>query len=761
MLVESFSPQTRTNNKQNISTDFVVAGGGLAGVCAAIAAARNGSKVVLIQDRPVLGGNASSEVRVWALGATSHMGNNNRWSREGGIIDEIMLENLKVNKDGNPIIFDAVLLDKVAAEPNIQLLLNTAVYQVNKSSERKIDSVVAFCSQNSTEYSVSAPLFCDATGDGLVAFNAGASFRIGAESRDEFGEQLAPEQANDQLLGHTLFFYSKKLDHPVKYTPPKFAYSHEQIGAMPRCKNIQGSDSGIKFWWIEYGGIHNTIAQTEEIKWELWKIVYGIWDYIKNSGKFDDVENLTLEWIGTVPGKRESRRFNGEYMLKQQDIVEQTQFADAVSYGGWAIDIHPSEGIYSDKPACSQFHSKGVYQIPYRCFISKDIDNLFFAGRNISASHMAYGSSRVMITCAHGGQAVGTAAALCKQYKVSAKAMLQPEYMQSLQQQLNRFGHGIPNVPLAQQGNLAKQAHISASSELELKQLLPSGKYMPLTQACAQLMPFNQGTAPVMKLQVKAQTETQLKVALRVSEKAENYTPEISLKTIELNLVAGEQIIKLDFSDVAIDEQYGFVTFYPNSAVELALSDQLVTGFMPVFNKVHKAVSNTGKQTMPADSGIESFEFWTPERRPKGQNLALEFESALKVHPLSHVTNGYLRPWRQTNAWAASFGDNQPHIKFCWPAPVTISQITLFFDTDADHALETVLMQHPESEMPYCVQNYRIKLADGTLLLDVVDNYQTVNQFELQQPVTLDQLIVEFDHPSKLVPASLFQIEIY
>ncbi|MCU4676273.1 FAD-dependent oxidoreductase [Catenovulum sp. 2E275] len=761
MLVESFSQQTRSNNKQQIITDFVVAGGGLAGVCAAIAAARNGSKVVLIQDRPVLGGNASSEVRVWALGATSHMGNNNRWSREGGIIDEIMLENLKVNKDGNPIIFDAVLLDKVAAEPNIQLLLNTAVYQVNKSAERKIASVVAFCSQNSTEYTVSAPLFCDATGDGLVAFNAGASFRIGAESRDEFGEQLAPEQASDQLLGHTLFFYSKKLDHPVKYTAPKFAYTHQQIGAIPRSKNIQGSDSGVKFWWVEYGGIHNTIAQTEEIKWELWKIVYGIWDYIKNNGKFEDVENLTLEWIGTVPGKRESRRFNGEYMLKQQDIVEQTQFADAVSYGGWAIDIHPSEGIYSDKPACSQFHSKGVYQIPYRCFISKDIDNLFFAGRNISASHMAYGSSRVMITCAHGGQAVGTAAALCKQNNISPKSMLNPEQMQSLQYQLNLFGHGIPNVPLAQQNNLAKRARISASSELELKQLLPSGEYLPLTQACAQLMPFNQGMAPVMKLQVKAQTETQLKVALRVSVKAENYTPEIDLKTIELNLVAGEQTITLDFSSVEIAAQYGFVTFYPNAAVALAISEQLVTGFMPVFNKVHKAVSNTGKQTMPVESGIESFEFWTPERRPKGQNLALQFEPVLKLHPLSHITNGYLRPWKQSNAWAASFKDKQPQVKFCWPEPVKISQITLFFDTDADHALETVLMQHPESEMPYCVQNYRVKQADGSILLEVVGNYQTVNKHKLAQAIQVDELVFEFDQPSDLVPASLFQIEIH
>ncbi|WP_143873073.1 FAD-dependent oxidoreductase [Catenovulum sediminis] len=760
MLVEQFSAQTRQNKTLELTTEFVVAGGGLAGVCAAIAAARAGTKVVLIQDRPVLGGNASSEVRVWALGATSHMGNNNRWSREGGIIDEIMLENLKVNNDGNPIIFDAILLDKVIAETNITLLLNTAAYQVNKSNERTIDSVQAFCSQNSTEYKINAQLFCDATGDGLVAFNAGASFRIGAESRDEFDEQLAPVKANNQLLGHTLFFYSKKLEKPVKYTAPKFAYTHQEIGANPRSKNIQGKDSGIKFWWIEYGGIHDTIYQTEDIKWELWKIVYGIWDYIKNSGKFEDVENLTLEWVGTVPGKRESRRFNGEYMLKQQDIVEQVEFNDAVSFGGWAIDIHPSEGIYSDQPACSQFHSKGVYQIPYRCFVSKDIDNLYFAGRNISATHMAYGSTRVMITCAHGGQAVGTAAAMCIEKQLSPKQLLSAELMTDLQYRLNKFGHGIPGIPLNKQNGLTKLAQISASSELNLSEFYPSGEYMRLSQACAQLVPLTKGAVPKVTVKVKASRPTQLKVALRVSAKAQNYTPEKNLKEIEVELVSGEQIIHLDFSDINLADQYAFITFYANEQVSIALSAQLITATMPVFNKVHKAVSNTGKQTAPENSGIEAFEFWTPERRPKGQNLALKFTPAIAAFNVNNLANGHLRPWLKSNAWVADLNDPQPSIRLSWEKAVSIKELILFFDTDADHALETVLMEHPENEMPYCVKNYKVKLADGTILHEVKGNYQTVNRIILEQAIEVSEVIIELEHPSKTVPASLFEIEV-
>src|SRR5687768_8984952 len=138
--------------EKEVKADLVVTGGGLSGVCCAITAAREGLSVVLIQDRPVLGGNSSSEVRLWVLGATSHMGNNNRWAREGGVIDEILVENMYRNPEGNPVIFDALLLEKVSSEPNITLLLNTAVHTAEKKSDDLIRSVTAYCSQNQTTY---------------------------------------------------------------------------------------------------------------------------------------------------------------------------------------------------------------------------------------------------------------------------------------------------------------------------------------------------------------------------------------------------------------------------------------------------------------------------------------------------------------------------------------------------------------------------------------------------------------------------------
>ncbi|MCK5464697.1 MAG: FAD-dependent oxidoreductase, partial [Bacteroidales bacterium] len=372
--------------------------------------------------------------------------NNNRWAREGGVIDEILTENLYRNREGNPLILDTILLEKVTREENIRLLLNTAVYDLEKDGPDKIRKVLAFCSQNSTQYELLAPLFADASGDGIVGFLAGAAFRMGAEDPGEFGEGLAPDSNYGELLGHTLYFYSKDVGQPVKYIPPSFAL--KEFDRIPKIRSIKTGDQGAYFWWLEYGGRLDTVHQTEEIKWELWKIVYGIWDYIKNSGNYPEAETYTLEWVGTIPGKRESRRFEGDYMLSQSDLVEQRQHEDAVAFGGWAMDLHPADGVYSDQPSCNQFHSKGIYQIPLRCYYSKNIRNLFLAGRIISCSHVAFGSTRVMATCAIGGQAVGMAVELCVKNGILPSDLLKGSHMAHLQTALSLYGQSIPHIPL-------------------------------------------------------------------------------------------------------------------------------------------------------------------------------------------------------------------------------------------------------------------------------------------------------------------------
>ena len=174
--------------------------------------------------------------------------------------------------------------------------------------------------------------------------------------------------------------------------PPSYAL--DDITQIPRFRSFNTAIDGCRLWWIEYGGRLDTVHETETIKWQLWKVVYGVWNYIKNSGNFPDAETLTLEWVGQIPGKRESRRFEGDYMMIQQDVIEQRQHYDAISFGGWSIDLHPADGVFSELPGCDQWHAKGVYQVPYRTQYSRNIRNLFITGRIMSASHVAFGSTR-------------------------------------------------------------------------------------------------------------------------------------------------------------------------------------------------------------------------------------------------------------------------------------------------------------------------------------------------------------------------------
>ncbi|MEI6947101.1 FAD-dependent oxidoreductase [Paraflavisolibacter sp. H34] len=743
----------------DLATDLVVVGGGLSGLCAAITAARAGIKVVLLQDRPVLGGNASSEVRLWILGATSHMGNNNRWSREGGVIDEILVENTHRNPEGNPLIFDMILLDKVKAEPNITLLLNTAVFDLQKKDSDTIESVIAFCSQNSTRYHVRAPLFCDASGDGIVGFLAGASFRMGAESRDEFDEQMAPTAEYGELLGHSLYFYSKDTGKPVKFTPPSLAL--KDITKIPRFRNFNSKEFGCKLWWVEYGGRLDTVHDTEQIKWELWKVVYGVWDHIKNSGKFPDAENLTLEWVGTIPGKRESRRFEGDYILHQKDLVEQRRHDDAVAYGGWSIDLHPADGIYSERPGCNQWHSKGLFHIPYRTLYSKNITNLFLAGRIISVSHVAFGATRVMATSAYVGQAAGMAAALCLEKGRTPREILTQNHIQELQQRLLRTGQFIPGLTVQAPGDLVPAARIWATSELLFRGFAHEGAWRTLDLSSAQLYPFGKGAVPAFRVAVNALQDTVLKTSLRGSERKGNFTPDVVLAEKEYSLQKGGQVIDISFDAVLEEPAYLFIQFEKNPDMQLGVTEKRVTGILSVFNTVNKAVSNYGKQEPGRGMGVEAFEFWCPQRRPQGQNITLEVGEGQPVFAAANIANGLDRPATQPNAWVADPADGAPGLLLEWDDVQEIAKLELWFDTDFDHPMESVLMTHPETVMPFCVRNYTVYDDSENVLAVVKDNHQTCNRIVFEKPVKTRKLVIKVEHPSANVPASVFAVRCY
>jgi hypothetical protein len=602
-------------------------------------------------------------------------------------------------------------------------------------------------------------LFCDASGDGIVGFLSGAAFRMGAESREEFGEKFAPTAEYGELLGHSLYFYSKDTGKPVKFIPPSYAL--QDITQIPRYKRFTAKEHGCQLWWIEYGGRLDTVHDTEKIKWELWKVVYGVWNYIKNSGNFPEAETMTLEWVGQIPGKRESRRFEGDYILTQQDIVEQRPHQDAVAFGGWSIDLHPADGVFSEKPGCNQWHAKGLYQIPYRCLYSRNIKNLLLAGRIISVSHVAFGSSRVMGTSAYVGQAAGMAAALCHTKQLLPRELSKTPHLYELQQALLKTGQHIPGFALRDEQDIARKARLTASSELLLQELPMDGPLLPLDASAAQMIPLFPGKVPELRIHAVASKATQLEVELRISSRADNHTPDITLEKQAIALKSGLNCIPIEFNAHIEQPTYAFLCLMKNDTISLHYSHQRITGILSVFNKTNPAVSNYGKQTPPEDIGMDEFEFWCPQRRPDGNNFALKIAPGLPVFTVQNVVNGVARPTSHPNAWVADFKDSQPTLVLEWPSPQTIQQIELTFDADYDHPMETVLMTHPESVMPFCVRNYRLLDDKGQIVYEKKDNHQTRNTIKLQHPVTTRKLILQAEAPGEHVPAALFEIRCY
>jgi len=737
--------------------DLIVVGGGIAGTCAAIAAAREGLQVVLVQDRPVLGGNASSEVRLWALGATSHMGNNNRWSREGGIINELLEENLYRNRVGNPLILDTILLEKVVEEPNLTLLLNTAVHEVEKGSADTIAAAIAFCSQNSTRYVLRAPYFCDASGDGVLGFLSGAAFRMGAESREEFDEGFAPDESYGELLGHSLYFYTKDTGAPVSFTAPSWA--HKDVSDIARYRKFNANMQGCNFWWVEYGGRLDTVHDTEAIKWELWKVVYGIWNHIKNSGDHPEAETLTLEWVGQIPGKRESRRFEGGHILRQSDVVEQNVFEDTVAHGGWALDLHPADGVYSDKAACTQWHSKGVYGIPLRCYYSRNVSNLFLAGRIISASHVAFGSSRVMMTCGAGGQAVGTAAALCRKLDCQPQDLVEGDALRELQLRLDRAGQYLPSIDTVDPEDLASSAIVTASSSLKLGEISANGAWVRLNSGWGMLLPLLEGGCPDFGFEVFSDQSGVLRCELRRAARPGNFTPDELVDAIELPFAEGESRVLAQFSKSIDREGYYFINLSENPAVQVKVSDDRITGVLAVTNAFNKAVATSSAQTPPPDIGIDSFEFWLPKRRPEGRNLAMSINPPLDSFAPEHLVRGPARPVHTANAWVADPGDLNPEVSLSWSDTICIGRVIIEFDPDWDHPMESVLMTHPEEVVPFMVRDFDLLDGEGRLLAEVREHHSARFDLRLNELVKTKRLTLRIK-ATHGVPTSVFRIRV-
>ncbi|MBO6263215.1 MAG: FAD-dependent oxidoreductase [Clostridia bacterium] len=407
-----------------LKCDLCVVGGGIAGISAAITAARSGIKVVLIHERPVFGGNASGEIRMWICGVKNYE------YRETGLNEEINLENFYYNPTKNYNLWNALLYNKVKSEKNIISLLNCTCFDA-ETVDNKIKSVRAYQMTTQKFFSVEAKYYADCSGDSILAPLTGAEFMYGREGKDEFNEPMQSHSDSDKkTMGNSCLLQARKTDRPVKFIAPEWA---EKVSVEKlKSKGLNLFSTSENFWYIELGGLFDVIGEAENINYKLIALCLGVWDTIKNSGEFD-ADYFDLDFLGFLGAKRESRRMLGDYVLTANDVLSAKIFDDTVAYGGWPLDDHDPAGFYAENSNYT-IAVKKPYGIPYRCLYSKNIDNLFFAGRNISATHMATSSARVMGTCGIIGQAVGIAASVAAKYNCSPKCV--GDHIEEVQQLL-------------------------------------------------------------------------------------------------------------------------------------------------------------------------------------------------------------------------------------------------------------------------------------------------------------------------------------
>ena len=482
-------PNASQNPPVKKSYEVAVVGGGMSGLCAAVAAARQGARTALVQDRSVYGGNASSETRMHISGASCHWGKKN--ASETGILMELQLENKYLNDSYNYSIWDGVMWSLAETAENLDCYMNTTMDRVC-SDGKKIKSVQCYQMNTETRLEIEAQIFIDCTGNGTLGYFAGAEYAIGREAKADFSEKDAPNMRDGETMGNTIYFVAEDRGHPVKFKKPAWAYSFKEEDFVHRYHGdvvvyhnaddvvilkpgedyadhadelVEKYDVKSGYWWIELGGDwDDIIKQSEAIRYELYKSVYGVWDHIKNGGEHG-AENFELTWVGTVAGTRESRRLIGDYVLTENDILNQTVHHDEVAYGGWPMDEHVAGGFAAKGQIPSRVRSfKGLFSIPYGCYCSKNIENLMMAGRNISASKLAMGSTRVMGTCAIGGEAAGTAAAMAVKRGLSPRAF-GAEHIKELQQELLKNDCYLINTINTDDKDLARTAAVSATSE--------------------------------------------------------------------------------------------------------------------------------------------------------------------------------------------------------------------------------------------------------------------------------------------------------
>jgi hypothetical protein len=685
--------------------DVIVVGGGTAGCCAAIASARLGGKTALIQNRPVLGGNASIELGVGVAGASAR----HRNARETGIIEEV---NQIKRRHGHRSVSEAFRM-LTEAERGLTVFYNRHAVGVEKDSGGLITAVKAIDTLTGLYSRYRGRLFIDCTGDGWVGYYAGAKYRMGRESREEFGEDLAPSLADAITMSGCLMdnlsvgFRAEDTGKPVKYVPPPWAAKLPSGEAFGRA--IRRLNTGE--WWLEHPGDIDDLYDAERARDELIRITFGYWNHIKNdwAGR-EQAANWDLVYVPHMDAKRETRRLIGDYILKQQDVQRAVPFSDRISYGGWSIDVHHPRGVFSGKegPYDCDPHVP-IYSIPYRCLYSVNIENLLFAGRDISVTHIALGTVRVMGTLATLGQAAGTAAALCLRHNVSPRRLGQ-EHIVELQQMLLKNDQYIPELKNEDPADLARRATVTASStagvdEFTRDRVQPAERH-ELNMPRAVMFPrgLHRDIKSIdLLLHSELDEPVELTLHLRSAPAKGDFSCTQDLAAGRATLAPQQRAwVRFPINGV-IDQPYLWVWLPKTPGVSWYL-----TSAAP--NDTCRAYGGGGGRNWTVVNQSYAFCVDPP----------LAFQTDIRPE---NVINGVTRTVDATsNLWASDPNQPMPQwIELTFDSPVNLNTVYLTFDTDLDSRFGGSALS------PRCVRDYALTAFDGAQwreVAKVTDNYQ-------------------------------------
>ncbi len=743
--------QSISRHRQSECFDVVIVGGGLAGLCAALAAAREGALVALVHNRPVLGGNSSSEIRVPPAGASLH----NPFARETGIIHELITEDRARNHlchdTGNAnAVWDMVQYDAVVREKNLVPFFNTHVTDV-KMNDGRIVSVFGDQLGSEIRWEIVGKMFIDASGDGVVAMAAGVPFRIGQEASSEYGESMAPPKEWQHSLGSSLHFRAIDTGKPAPFTPPDWAVRYPTEASLNRRHH---GHIGSGYWWIEVGFPYNTIDENETLRDVILSHVLGVWDHIKNHcDQKEKAANYALDWVGMVTGKRESRRFIGDTVLTQNDVQARRLFKDRVGYGGWEIDDHTKEGITdtSKKPSFDGVNHRlyflSPYSVPLSCMTTAKVENLMLAGRILSASRLAFNTLRVMKTLAVLGQAAGTAAAsICHTNKPSTQTLT--KHITQIQQTLLRHDVYIPHITNQDPDDLARQATVTASSCAPLKVQVDANG-LALDKPLAQLIPVGDKGVKHVRAWLTNEHNKPVDVQAALVDAKEIW----DLAALPQDFSKAHFV----FSTQVPAGHQGWVTWEmpENKPVSRGLYWLMVR---PVNAGITWCFSQQMTVGLPAAILTDDRWWFAPQPFEPWRSMAIAVSPDPDFYAAENVVSGVTRPECWSNLWQSDPAQSMPQwIELRWPKPVAISRVEFTFDTNLGTSARYVGTFY---QAPTCVCNLRIVDGQDKQLATMSSNYH--RQRQLDFPTTLtDRLRIEIQNTNGSPSASIYEVRVY